>query len=416
MPNSELPFEILIYIASFLSTNDRLSCITTCKTWEPAFQETLWNTVDIRHKGKLNAIHNLLVSKGDSIYSQGKHVRKLVFAVGLKVNSDQLCSFQKHCQKIQHLVIREGGLSKDYFLKRPDWKLWGSLTSLEICLSGLNLVNEPKELNYILSHLPRLRRLDYVDAMMGPRPVYKLDDFETLHAHLPQLEHLSMAVWLDSIPTKDLSLIQATPPAASLTTMKLYVDNMDIWWTYYMAQKYPNISTLEMKIDTEFRRPNDFRQSATLELFNISRAFPCLENTVITCRPNTEWSQLTLWNLLCRFDTPQRHLKYDLHSCYDMSGSLERTVSASIQSCTKTLESFHISSYIDFSDLCKVSKVLGFCPNLVDLQITSYITVVGLDVFLDHCLVLKSLTLGVSMLSGCGITAPILVKENKGRL
>ncbi|KAI9013893.1 hypothetical protein CLU79DRAFT_890394 [Phycomyces nitens] len=402
MSASFLPFEIISIIANFLSLKDKLCCTTVCRTWRIPFQESLWLTIDISGRRKLESICDPI----SHIYQvSGYRVQTLNLAWRLGVSDEQLYTFQQLFPNLKQLYIRQGSLSKDNFGKTTDWSLWRSLTHLNVSLSWLSLEDEAKELVHILSFTPNLKWLEYSDAAIDQKRLYTWENIDALHLHLPHLSYLSMAVYLDPIPPADLLRVTNVNQAESLTTLKLCVDNMDIWWMYYMARKYLSIQTLELRADSERYRPKDYLETAMPLFSTLTRAFPNLKTAVLTSRPGMELPQTMFWALVNRLCVPLKNLTYEMGFCEDDPNLLRKYVTQSIRSCSNTLETLYISSPVDFSDRLGVVGALETCRFLVNLHIMAYNCSLAFDILLDHCVSIKRLTLNVEILCEVPYTA-----------
>ncbi|KAL0086850.1 hypothetical protein F4703DRAFT_1978377 [Phycomyces blakesleeanus] len=395
---SGLPFEIITYISGFLSTKDRISCTFICKAWRTPMQESLWCKVHVGNAKKLNDICDISIYRQNIYRQHGQRVRTLSLKPYLRVTSEQLNIIQQNFQNIRHLHLPEKSLDIIHYKSVADWSCWKSLVHLEVSTLGFGFADEAKEFLQMLSCLPSLRHLSYMKEFRRRKTLYGLDDFETLHTHLPQLEHLSITMDLDVFSDQDLMLIANVVPASNIKVIKFFIDNMDLRWLCYFARKYINVHTLEWNNYARPTRTEIFREEAVSMFASLPCTFQHLRSINMSGTSETEWTHITFWELLSQLNVPIKHITYGLLGNH-MEELSEKIISKCMISCAKTLETFSISSNIGFSDPCTIPMAFDVCLCLVDLNIYVYSSPIALDILLDHCVVLKRLRLAANNLS-----------------
>ncbi|KAL0077641.1 hypothetical protein F4703DRAFT_1880258 [Phycomyces blakesleeanus] len=243
---SQLPFEITIHISNYLSTKDRIECSRVCQAWAIAFQESLWDSIVISDKTTLNNICH----PGSAIYqtyrTNGCYVKSLDLGLRLFATDKQLHTLQNHFKNLQYLRTQCSSLSAtDFGTNAPNWSMWGTLTKLEMNLGFIKTPHIKAKLLDILACLPRLEQLHIAQDYTSKTVQFTLRDFETLHASLPLLEHLTLDMESQLITTSDLKLVQKNiTPATKLKSLVFTVNRSGHRWLYYFAIKYPNIDGL----------------------------------------------------------------------------------------------------------------------------------------------------------------------------
>ncbi|KAI9013895.1 hypothetical protein CLU79DRAFT_768415 [Phycomyces nitens] len=387
---SELPFEILCHIASFVGADKKSDYALVCKAWRIPFEESMWRIMNIYTKKKLEDACNTSLTYQSHQKAHGHLVRELTLSKRLHTSDKQLRILQDRFPNLRSLCIYEESVDHIDFGVTADWSIWGSLTTLKICMEGFDIEVDVKKFLGLLSFLPCLRRLEYIKALCGLSSVFTIDDFETLHRHLPQLRHLSTAMDLDNISANDIQTIEHTDPASRLTTAEIRVDHMDLRWLWYFSQKYPNIHTLEWKIINT--QHNDDSSDKLLSMFpDISCAFPRLTKVIMKGESEKIPVHLAFWELIYRFRAPIKHLVYYLADRGNDPESLEHLIKRCMSACSRTLETLLLLCGAEMSDPLMIPNALGICTSLQSLNLEVRQSSVALDVIFDNCSLLRKL-------------------------
>ncbi|KAL0095259.1 hypothetical protein F4703DRAFT_1823389 [Phycomyces blakesleeanus] len=383
---SELPFEILSHIASFIAPDKNFDYTVVCRAWKIPFQESMWSRMNIYTRKKLEDACNTPASNQSYYKIHGHLVRELTLSKRLQTSDRQLRILQDLFPSLRSLYIYEESVDNIEFGVMADWSIWRSLTHLKICVEGFEIEVNVKKFLELLSFLPCLKRLEYVKALCGLSSLFKIDDFETLHRHLPQLTYLSTAMDLDNISPNDIQTITNSNPASALTTAEIRVDHMDIRWLWYFAQKYPNIRTLEWKIiNTGF--DTSVSPDEVISLFpSLTFAFPHLNKVVMKGESEKVSMHLAFWDLVYQFRAPIKHLVYYLAGRRNIPELLEQI----IKKCMKTLL---LLCWAEMCDPLIIPNALGICTHLQSLNLEVRRSSIALDVILDNCSLLKKLKL-----------------------
>ncbi|KAI9025291.1 hypothetical protein CLU79DRAFT_855361 [Phycomyces nitens] len=396
MRSSLFPFEILSKIASFLPKSDQAACSHVCKVWKIPFQEAMWNTLEIMSDTKLAEICSA-TNDGKIYHTNGHLVRTLIFGKWLKTSDLQLLTVQKRFQKISRLYIREKGITTSLG-QSSDWGLWKALTHLDICISSLYLENESRDLLKVLACLPNIRRLE-CRQRHGYTWQYTLEEFEALHACIPQAEYLSLTLDLAPFTDQNKRIVAETRPTRCLKVLKLRMDKADLRWLYYFAIKYPALHTVEWNADIQAETTNEYRQETLSMLSTLSSPFSQLENVLMDGTPGREWWYITFLELLGNFNTTVKHIGY-LMRYGQTKPDLEKRI---IQNCAQVrptkLSLKFMSSDLEFADPSTIPVTIGVCQSITDLRIDALTLSVAVDILLDKCPSLKRLKLAANSLS-----------------
>ncbi|OAD73812.1 hypothetical protein PHYBLDRAFT_168242 [Phycomyces blakesleeanus NRRL 1555(-)] len=394
---SDLPFEIILHLANFLPTKDRLTCTSVCRSWKVPLQESLWRTVDICNKTKLDAICDITSDQHDIFKINGHRVHTLRLADWLSVNDRQFYTIQNRFQYLNRLYVRIKVLGDIGFDDTTDWKLSRHLSQLEIYIEGLTPVAKVNTLFKILSFSPSIIRLEYIKYYYPRGITYTLEDFEKLHTLLPQLQYLSLDAEFD-IPFEDLTKISTIMPVNDLTVVKLRMTNLSLQSLYYFLHKYHKLRTLELDILSNSNRSH-FDRNEILPMFSsLNSVFPYLEKIIIKGPTTSGFAFITLWKLIRQFDTPLKHLVYDISSRVFTSDRPAGAIIECIRYCSTTLETISIFGDVRFSYPHMLPLALGLCHRLVALNFGVNSNSIALDDLLDHCTSLKRLRLSARRL------------------
>ncbi|KAI9014490.1 hypothetical protein CLU79DRAFT_838345 [Phycomyces nitens] len=387
---SQLPFEILAHIASFLLANDKIPCVQTCKSWKTPFEESLWDTVEISSRLKLFAVCSS-ANPSQNIYQKYGHlVRELDLYGNFILSDTQLSVIQQRFPNLRHFKSGKKNLSKTSFGRTANWNSWTSLTKLCVDTTRLGYSHAGKNVLEILSCTPSLTRLELEQYNWENVMMFELKDFETLHMYLPQLEHLSIQLKFSSLTPENLSQMEKATPAFSLKSFKLGYGSLDLRWICYFARKYPNIRALEWAISEDDELEYEHEDETMALLTDLPYVFPHLNTARMYSAGNPDQLHLTFWKLLRPFNVPIKNLIHEF--CYhkDENAQLENSITECANSISDTVETFDAIGY-DFRDPQMLNAAFRNCSRLVDLNIHECNSHLSLDNLLDHCVSLKRL-------------------------
>ncbi|KAL0077630.1 hypothetical protein J3Q64DRAFT_1835722 [Phycomyces blakesleeanus] len=395
---SQLPFEILAHIASFLLVNDRIPCVQTCKSWKTPFEESLWDTVEISSRLKLFAVCSS-ANPSQNIYQKYGHlVRKLDLYGNFILSDTQLSVIQQRFPNLRHFKTGKKNISKTSFGRTADWNSWTSLTKLCVDTTRLGYSHAEKNVLEVLSCLPSLTELELEQYNWEKIMIFELKDFETLHMYLPRIEHLSIQLKFASLTPEHLSQMEKATPAISLKSFKLGYGSLDLRWICYFARKYPNIRLLEWAINDDEDLEYEHEDETMRLLTSLPYVFPHLNTARMYSSGNPDQLHLTFWKLLRPFNVPIKDLINEF--CYhkDEKARLERNITECVNAVSETVEIFNVIGY-DFRDPQIISTGFNNCSRLVDLNIHECNTHITLNSLLDHCVSLKRLRFSLGSIS-----------------
>ncbi|KAI9020056.1 hypothetical protein CLU79DRAFT_756912 [Phycomyces nitens] len=394
---SDLPFEIILHLATFLPIKDRLVCTSVCKAWKIPLQESLWRTVDICNKTKLDAICAISNDQHDIFQTNGHRVHTLRLADWLSVNDRQFYMIQNRFPYLNRLHVRIKALGDIGFDDTTDWKLSRHLNRLEIYIEGLSPMAKVNTLFKILSFSPRIMRLEYIKYYYPRGITFTFEDFEKLHSLLPQLQYLSLDIEFD-VPFEDLPKISTIVPANDLTVVKFRMVTMSLQSLYYLLHKYHKIRTLELDVVSDSSRSHFVRNEILPMFSRLGSVFPNLDKIIIKGPATCGFAFITLWKLIRQFNTPLKHLVYDIRSKVFTPDRSAGAIIECIRYCSTTLETISIFGDVRFSYPHMLPLALGLCHRLVSLNFGVNSNSIALDDLLDHCTSLKRLRLSARSL------------------
>ncbi|KAL0084223.1 hypothetical protein J3Q64DRAFT_1699593 [Phycomyces blakesleeanus] len=390
---SELPFEIISHIASFLSFKRKYICTVVCKSWQAPLQESLWSELRIFNRKKMEKICDQSTDEYQSYHRNGQHVKTLFLEGELRASDGELHTFQQHFQSLNSLTIEQNGLSNDNFAATANWNLWGKLTELTIHLSKWNSDSSEKPFLDIFACLPCLTKLRLSQGWVNGSMYFTWNDFETIHDYLPRLESLSVNMTLASLSSNDLDLIQDVKPANRLVIFGPEAVYHDYRWLCYFALKYPNIHTLGKMSFGNDRLVEDCPSSMIPWFESISFVFQYLKAITSVIGGHEGKPNLLFWNVLCPFHIPIKRLEYDVHVSLITPGTFESIVKEAVNPFSKSVESVCIRTYNYIRGLWVLTATLDYCPNLVDLNLRIRCVIIEMDILLNRCVALKRLKL-----------------------
>ncbi|KAI9014491.1 hypothetical protein CLU79DRAFT_766966 [Phycomyces nitens] len=396
---SLLPLELICHIATFLSPKDKLSCVLVSRSWRNVFQDSLWQTMEISQQKTLNSICSMSQS-AQSVYKRhGQLVRKLCLQGDTVATAKNISTLQDCFGNLRSLYIQRDCLSDACFGDNINWSPWKSLTELDLELDDLAIETPEKSVLSILSHLPRLVRLNLGQFWQGRTISFSMEDIETLHDHLPYLSYLSLKVDLADFSAQDLLESTAVVPAKRLRELTIHSRVTDRRWFYYFARKYSRLTTFKWMTRGAKKIEDDHHSEAAAMLSVLPCAFPYLKTVDITACGDPRRSYLIFRDLFCALRVPIKELTYNVVSPFDEHELFEKIVQLCTNSYTETLERLTIGNSMTRQRPFSVLKSFHRLPRLVHLDFSSPNSHVDLDGILDRCQSLKTMCVGQGSLS-----------------
>ncbi|KAL0097889.1 hypothetical protein J3Q64DRAFT_1715693 [Phycomyces blakesleeanus] len=393
----ELPFEVLVRIASLLSLEDKLSCTAVCKAWKPLFQESLWDTLYIQNERKLIDICYSTASHNCIYPENGSRVKEIYMSKGLLPSIEEIMVIQRMFHNTDLLYAPLRVLGSPDIQKFTESYSWKSLTCLEIIIDGFDSpVERIPSFIKATAYLPCLTRLEFVKNYTESSLIYTINDIEDLHSNLPHLKYLSLNGGVSDITTNNMIIFSHIIPAKCLTVAKLDLESMDIVWLYYSMCKYSNIKSLHWNISKSLIAQDDFIDYINIQIKKIPNPLKYMNTLVIKDTWCNEETYEYLYKLISYHKPPISHIKYSKcityhteNELYLLSDNIRNLVGAFSQS----LQKIEITTNANFSDINTIMKELGSCPDLVELHLSLSNTLIDIDVLLNHCVGLKKLKL-----------------------
>ncbi|KAL0087380.1 hypothetical protein J3Q64DRAFT_1737116 [Phycomyces blakesleeanus] len=410
---SELPIEVTLLIAKLLQPVDKVQCCLVCKAWFPTFQGSLFEKLTIRSDSSINKLTDLTKSPNGLFGRHGHKTRKIEIDIPDIMDDMQLSILQKHLPNVQCFkwtntlvgTTINGLLFQKYYLhlrrllcllpRVPidlrGWNVWAkSLTDIEITANASDYTELPNIFDLIRSNLRQLKRI-HIDSSYNRRSLCTFADFELLNDQLPELTYLFLNVQLDKMGPAELSKIKEVKPRPCLKTFGMSIEDTAGEWLYYIAAKYPNISTLKA-VNYTVGTLATLNFQALSMLSELSCPFQQLENIDVNIGNSTEEVYLAFMSQLCRSNVQMKTFYLGFTSI-NKDDIRSRNTLEPTQSCADTLERIKITSFQ--ADMWCMGKSINFeCyPNLVHLDLQMDQITIILDMLLRECPALETLSM-----------------------
>ncbi|KAL0094613.1 hypothetical protein J3Q64DRAFT_1694163 [Phycomyces blakesleeanus] len=324
---SELPFEILSIIASFISITDRFHCTTVCKSWTAAFKDSLRGVLIINPKNQ-QIVHHLLETEQEIRENDKVSIWALQMIGSLNISTKDFQRIHKRFPRLTYLKIREESLDPKSY--RVHWSAWKSLKHLELDLPNLESRTQFSRILEILSCLPSLENLTLEDCTLNQAYHCTWFDLEKLCDYLPLLEFLRLRIKFDEISTATVDRFRSLVPEIRLRTLEICCEGMDLIWLFYFSIKFPNIHTYFWEIEqvTSSRIGQDSRFTSSMdgydslkvshhEIMSVASKIPCffpyLQTLTINERAIPTWRHISFWTLVHNYRIPLKHLYYRMN-------------------------------------------------------------------------------------------------------
>ncbi|KAL0077806.1 hypothetical protein J3Q64DRAFT_1835946 [Phycomyces blakesleeanus] len=275
MPESDLPFEILSRIASYVFNDGKLACMMTCKRWKIPYQESVWKTLQIDFMEELEEICTTAKNSTSrflpyDLTTEIIHIYKL-----FSINKLQKLQVFQTFRNLKHLDI------KVICFDPADADFTRYVSGLS---SLVSLVLQPTQTTQrmfiplileILGHMPNLQKLHIRPAFLVPP--------------IPQ-----------------------TIPVPGVATLNLAIVGWDPIWLYYFSFKYPKIRSLEWTncSSEDEEAATEYTVEKKELLRSITKAFTCLETIDLYSQLYMEWEHAIFSEVLCRLHAPIKKLIY----------------------------------------------------------------------------------------------------------
>ncbi|KAL0092351.1 hypothetical protein J3Q64DRAFT_1718683 [Phycomyces blakesleeanus] len=390
MKASDLPFEILSCIASYLTNDHKLHASLVCRAWHAPFTESVWKKLDIVTERSMEGLCSILSSSLTNYRKCGYLVKDLVFRSNVRVSNDQFRLIRNHFQSLYYLWIYSGNISP-YFFQNTSWWILPSLTKLHFSINEDNL-GKQEVMDVILSS-PTLKHLEIHQYPWVSKITFTVSDLETIHERLPILEFLSLGVNLGHVSDSDIALVLQTTPAIRLTSLEFQSIQGDKLWLYYWGLKYPNLTNLSWPGDDSMKANQAHHDIPLNDILESKNSFRRLKKATIgTIKYNISIYQ-AFFELLSRLKVSLQHLKYTIYIDENTPAFATALIKDTMRLSCKTLKTLDVEIFNSLPDPLVIPTVVGYCSFLVDISLSAYHMDFALDVLLNKCTALKSLRL-----------------------
>ncbi|KAI9024307.1 hypothetical protein CLU79DRAFT_746545 [Phycomyces nitens] len=388
MKASDLPFEILSCIASYLTNDHRLNASLVCQAWHQPFTESVWKKLDIVTERSMDNLCNML-SSSPTHKRCGYLVKELVFRSNVRVSNEQFRLIRNHFQSLDYLWIYGGNISPYFFQKNTSWLILPSLTKLHFSINEANLGKQ--EVLAVISSSPTLKHLELHQYQWASNPTFSFLDIEEIHTRLPKLESLSLKVKFDRISANDIPLVLQTTPAIRLTSLE-FENIPDSLWIYYWALKYPKLAALSWP--TENNPRDETHVSLTPKDLPVPKnAFGHLKKIAIGSMKYKSTIHQIFFEFLSSLKVSLQDLTYTTHVDESIPALTTTLIKGIMRSSSATLKTLDVEILNSIPDSLVIPTAIGYCFRLVDLSLSVCHMDFGLDILLEKCSALKSLRL-----------------------
>ncbi|KAI9032586.1 hypothetical protein CLU79DRAFT_830430 [Phycomyces nitens] len=247
-------------------------------------------------------------------------------------------------------------------------------------------------------YFPLLRRLMIHGRIhYNGNIAFSVNDFETIHLRLKHLEYMNLSTGFLTLSDTDLERIPNVSPVTTMKILDITSNKTDYRWLCYLARKYPNLHTLNLRME---RLRSCFReQRHTIALFQqVPISFRRLTRLRIRYPRNIEGGNLLFMNMINFHDMPLKYIFIvlsgpDINSSpanlYDAPKMIAETFLAK---CSKTIESLYFGCNNANVPPVNLTGMENSLCNLVNVNMIVPI-VADIDTFLRAAPRLKSLRL-----------------------
>ncbi|KAI7868990.1 hypothetical protein BDF14DRAFT_1786662 [Spinellus fusiger] len=435
MRSNSFPVEILEIIAQHLGYLDYIECVQVNTTWTILFTHLLYKHVLIKTQRQFKLFYRTLLHTA-SFQSQGlgylvEHltVERTVGFTCQELNRLTECcptlrsiDFNPHLWRYLHspsklntlkYIERLPVLNKERNTVPLIKKLGHQLTQLQLEGVMLSKWLKDRRLGFVLHFAPNLRRLDLTGEMLiingwnfhGPH--LTLDDMELIHSTCPHMEYLRLSVV--QLQSRELTKNTAFFPANAMRILYLQDSSQSHWETIsYFVHKYPH---LEEFFWTGFflghaghSVPHYLDPQSNENLYmTMAHQWHCLRSFIVSGIPERVWPGKRFFEALQSSGVSLTTLKLDFHKTPGDRFDGYSNFMALLNSSRDTLRTLSFKAWRG-SHLSSLLCFLGQCQHLTSLSISgdTIKTVFELDLILDACPLLKSLSLSTGRLTLSG--------------
>ncbi|KAL0096072.1 hypothetical protein J3Q64DRAFT_1006177 [Phycomyces blakesleeanus] len=280
-----LPQEIIVTIANNLSTKDRITCTSVCRSWKDPFQRALWKHIEMKTRERLWMICYEASQQGNKYHSNGHCTHDFCISFHESIDNEDFYTLLKVFPSLRSLKI-VADLSPTITLKRePGNIFWKALTVLDIVPPRYNDETDIKEFANLLSFTPNVKRLTILQSPQGGVEC-TWNDLEVIHDCLPLLNHLEIYTNLSDFESKDAADFTQIKPTR-VTSLIIHSYDQCIFWVYYFACKYPKVHTIKCSLLGDLAEGEE-TDSVCAKLKNLSSPFQHLK----TLETNTNLTEI----------------------------------------------------------------------------------------------------------------------------
>ncbi|KAI9032561.1 hypothetical protein CLU79DRAFT_714874 [Phycomyces nitens] len=312
------------------------------------------------------------------------------------ITVEKIYALQKTFPNIKYLYFPIAPLD---FGSLASLNIWGALTELHMHIVTSDLPIKENSLVEAIVCLPLLRWLAIHGQLYGNSIAsFSVNNLETIHSHLKHLEHMKLGTNLLTLSDTDLERIPNVSPATTMKTSDIASDKTDYRWLCYLARKYPNLHTLNLKIsyilpDIKEQKHNT---KALFQLVPVS--FQYLEELNLRYEHKIDGGQSLFMDKINFHNTPLKHVSIDVSGRYgayspdNLCDAPKIIVETFLERCSKAIESFELKYSSKHATPIDLTRMKNSLCNLVEVNI-NIPTSADIDTFLRAAPRLKYLEL-----------------------
>ncbi|KAL0084565.1 hypothetical protein F4703DRAFT_1916606 [Phycomyces blakesleeanus] len=385
MLTSELPVEITLLFTRYLNPKDKIQCCLVCKNWLRAFQETVFETIIIESIVDFNHLTAQTNTGSNVLQIHGHDTRTLEIGKNVFLNSQELYALQQHLPNLQNFKWDNSQFRE--FLQPPDtygWNLWAeSLVDLDVSLESHTRSEQTKIFDLIRSNLCRLKRLKLSSS--GHIAILTFDDCELLNDQLPELTYMSLRARFKEMSYDKLSKVKEVKPRPCFKTLKMDIRNSTHEWMYYIAAKYPNISTIQSFYFQRSKNVDPPTSQALSLLAELPRPLQQLETIFMSVEATCTYIYRSFVSQLYAFNIPVKKIELGVNSGWTLKNPPREHRLVTTELWANTLEKVSIAYYTGCSHFFCFCDDSVYYPRLVYLNISVCGASVLLNIVLTNC-------------------------------
>ncbi|KAL0085435.1 hypothetical protein J3Q64DRAFT_1849116 [Phycomyces blakesleeanus] len=404
---SELPVEIMLCIAESLELRDKARCCLVCKGWLPGFQKSLFEIIVLNKIG-INKLLDPTSPASNLLLEHGHNTRTLRIRKDSLLHNRKLYAFQKHfpnleCFRWELSRLIEPFVPNDIY----GWNMWTeSLTKLELHLSYHVNNDQDKIFNLVRLNLCRLKQLKLCVSGSDMHP-FTFDDFELLNDQLPELMCMSITARFEEMNYDELSKVKEVKPRPCFKSLQIHIGKSTYEWIYYIAIKYPNISTVGLLYFGQALSLNLLAYQTLTRLAELPRPLQQLERIDMTVHVLAVHIYQIFLNQLHGLNIPIKHVWLAVASRHCLDNASKDYARLTAKPWANTLKELSITYYSSYSGSFHFFNHDDYYPCLVDLNITVYGAVIFINVVLANRPSLKTIKVTCGLVSyGLGSSTP----------